>query len=1686
MKNRVLSKIVIVGTAVLLLAAMMVSTLLGTTSAMYEKSLSQKLDIKATPDLALEYVLYSANRGTVTGVYDDAENIRETFYFAGSNGSGLRYKIKLPVTEAGYYTLRFNYDMLQNESRTANFGTYSLNAALGCQVVSLGTASTAYNVANNTAFDISAWRLSPDSDAHKNGTRVQYKTVKLFSANDNYMWKTVAPARAEEVKLTFYANSTDVTNGYVIWTWDFNGLTANKNTKYGTNSDGTAIYTRYDIELTNISYDKIIKPSDSSPYIDFTGTQYKNMAILPTYASSISTSTSSQSNTNPTRHSSTLVTGNDTILGVTRSNAGRGTYVTDATLDGMTMQAEPLYFGYNTTDTTSNGVVNGPWVDSYAPSGRDYSNPVVLNVPMKNIKGDTRYRVTFDLSFAKQGPLTALETYYTKNAYGDKYKNYASNLNGYTINSDPTEATNEANSGYLFSNGSPAKLNFQSYLHLGTVNAYNTDAHSTERGLLILKDVKYTNHEVTRFNEVTQSDMVDKAVYTTSAGATTTYVTQVDSSGVKWTTQRTNSNLTSGSMDLSTKIHTDYNKGFWTQKSSSSTSLYMVRKKDGTQTATRTGDGTNILELTYYNWLNAYRHTEYNGENFIYWTTFKNTSFSFEIDKNKDGTDYTTDTLFSNLYWVWSIDSFNPSAWYRIKIENVRIEEVVHYGSNIGNPEYSKSYADVGVRLGTPGVEGQPAQVITDSTYNIAGLFRGSNGTGQNYINRSDLGMVMPAINLYGAGYNMTSVAVDNANKFKVYLSGYCVADGGVDRYVWSIDNGKTWHDMKYADGGPGTASSAMLTEAAQKINPCVTHTKVSSNANTFITFDSTDAANADFTGYKIYADLSEYKHLPGLDIIFAAVPRDKPHARCEIFKLESFNDSQHYVSQVENVMSDIMVSGAALSVTATSNQALATGVGTTPIATTRNVGDKANGTDTYYNTYPPIQLKGSYNYYRDRMTLDYGNLMTLFSDIPVKKTLTVSGLIALAGGVSEYYYSVDGGNTWIDCDPKDTRTKVDIKTSNADAVTSFWTNKAKQFLTSNDDNENKYIGEGTNTRFNTAATQLKIDLSAYAGQVVDIIVAAQPKNRFSYSPVARIDNVAVYGDGSTDNPNDRGTFVSRVNKFYVNSVDMSSFTTAYSSGSYFTYLDKWNMSISSAYSTGGITYTPFEVCNTDIFHTRQASATPLSVTNGGEIELSGFVACPNGVNNYKYTLDGGITWTDINDTVADFYTGDGNNTDYVTNIKRVSSDLNEGSLTNGNFMNSTGYYDPSVGWNPLTINLPSTLAQGEVRDLLVVAESNNASGEPSGKLYPVFHQTIRIAGGDELFEGASVKDGSNVTWTTTVANLQSSSYNLSYAAIPEIPMTKGTYNNSSNFEGSSISVPKTYFFTDEAIPVTCTTRYSTGGAPWLAISHASNEAFYIKWWGLTNNSTNTEVNVKSGGTNSGYAGANGHYSLGPGEYKLWILANNCNWNQRYDNMMVEPITIKIIDRNNPDLSYTHGVTTDKLNVDASAVGTIKLDKTVFKNNETINFSFEDSGLIQGSWVAILGLDDTEYTTLNCWSYASSMSLQINNLDPGQYRLFYVHGSSIQAAISSNTVYAIIDITILPADASQTLTVKYTDSAGNATVKTYEPDVGGVINVTDEVIDVTTGTPITMTAEYKNFGNIAEVDRFKFDFVPNS
>lgn len=107
MKKRGFFKFKVTLTAITLLFALAVSTLLGSTSAEYFRELSKALDFKGIPDLAMKYYLYDANHtgSGSTGVYTDSEHIEQNLSFKAASGSGVKYHIAIPVTEAGMYTL---------------------------------------------------------------------------------------------------------------------------------------------------------------------------------------------------------------------------------------------------------------------------------------------------------------------------------------------------------------------------------------------------------------------------------------------------------------------------------------------------------------------------------------------------------------------------------------------------------------------------------------------------------------------------------------------------------------------------------------------------------------------------------------------------------------------------------------------------------------------------------------------------------------------------------------------------------------------------------------------------------------------------------------------------------------------------------------------------------------------------------------------------------------------------------------------------------------------------------------------------------------------------------------------------------------------------------------------------------------------------------------------------------------------------------------------------------------------------------------------------------------------------------------------------------------------------------------------------------------------------------------------
>ena len=104
----------------------------------------------------------------------------------------------------------------------------------------------------------------------------------------------------------------------------------------------------------------------------------------------------------------------------------------------------------------------------------------------------------------------------------------------------------------------------------------------------------------------------------------------------------------------------------------------------------------------------------------------------------------------------------------------------------------------------------------------------------------------------------VTGVTVDE-NK-QINLNGWCAVDGGVYKYVWSVDGGVTWNEEFVNSDRIKTPTKADIPTAGQTYS-----------GKTFADFDGS-YTNAQFQSGGIGIDLSDYNGNT-VDVIFAAIP---------------------------------------------------------------------------------------------------------------------------------------------------------------------------------------------------------------------------------------------------------------------------------------------------------------------------------------------------------------------------------------------------------------------------------------------------------------------------------------------------------------------------------------------------------------------------------------------------------------------------------------------------------------------------------------------------------------------------------------------------------------------------------------------------------------------------------------------
>lgn len=816
-----------ISVALMLLISMTISFSSGTAVAEFVKTFSANIDFEGIPSPPWSYYLKdNSNSSGKTGTYTAFKSISQNIVIGTTVASdALVYEIKMPVKGTGLYTVDFTVDFTGPSGWSGYLyatGLGTLNNPVGCKI---NTKSADFTKSSARLITDAATKRAyneqpvygPDPYAKHSVTNASGTSISTinYSNYHDYQWKTLAPKNSENVSLTFYV--ADASKA-AIWSWDLRGL------GNGTYNSTAIVNGTYTINLTNISIKKIDAPDANEPYIDFADTHYVNNALHPKDGSSYGTGT--------TNLFSVKSGPNGTITGKaeggkTRTNVARGTYLTKATYNSMTMQAEKLVFGYdNGTDM----------VTSESMGNERYSNLVSFGIPIKNVKAGKSYKITYDVGFARQGS-SDVENQRNETYDYTKYSNY----------------------GNIFPS-SDDELHMESYLYRGIKNGTKIDgsaaaATKTDKGLSQVYSIPGVTD--TYFGRGNFFDP-KKAIFNSGA-------TKAADLG----------NANKG------QAVTRYNE-LWRVGAGTQADPYFAITNNVNNLENIGASYLHNQTNNKYNWYNAIYSAETNGENTINWITFTNNTFTFTIST----TDYYEGNI-GQLRWVWALDGLEEKSWYRIKFDNVRIEEVVTYGSNVENNGITFNGTNAGYQ-----------------TYEDIGLFRGANGTGQNYQPRVSINLPLANSNIYAPIYNAKGKTVKtSAGDQRIGLKGYAVCDGGVEKYVWSADGGDTWYDMETQYLSNITSDSALNIAEAHAENSTIglkTANGNDSNGNenksgSYIceyanfTVASGDGINA---VYDIVANLkgTPYAGKTGLNIIFAAVPAANPNARCELIRITNYN----------------------------------------------------------------------------------------------------------------------------------------------------------------------------------------------------------------------------------------------------------------------------------------------------------------------------------------------------------------------------------------------------------------------------------------------------------------------------------------------------------------------------------------------------------------------------------------------------------------------------------------------------------------------------------------------------------------------------------------------------------------------------------------------------------------------------
>ena len=411
-------------------------------------------------------------------------------------------------------------------------------------------------------------------------------------------------------------------------------------------------------------------------------------------------------------------------------------------------------------------------------------------------------------------------------------------------------------------------------------------------------------------------------------------------------------------------------------------------------------------------------------------------------------------------------------------------------------------------------------------------------------------------------------------------LTGWCVADGGVEKYVWSADGGKTWHDVvMYNDQPLQPADDAMITAYGDlKAYKDASGTTIKPQVQDV----AASKVNGAFPGAKgICANLLDY-YEPGtvVDVTFAAVPKADTSSLCilgHITKVQVYEAPPFVPSETVNML-------------------------LTPEA----IYNKVTSASTNY-TFDSAVLSGDKSSLRLNAKADKGD----------QYGLIMNGNSKATGQYLFIKYKIPTGIS--------TLTAVEIFTSTVNAHFTGGDNFTVNGLIQ-DNNWHVVIVDvsqklaatkfGKNADGNYAAKYLRIDFfdqKVAAGMYMDIAVAGFADNlEVIYKEIcADMDYVTVVGSSTQNiNPETGAIFVPT----YI--APESGYTV--SDVEYVSWIDSINniSSSSNAHNAKNVV---------------EKNSPNGSTMNGTKnLVLVGWAVADGGIEKYVWSADGGKTWNDV------------------------------------------------------------------------------------------------------------------------------------------------------------------------------------------------------------------------------------------------------------------------------------------------------------------------------------------------------------------------------------------------------------------------------------------------------------------------